>query len=122
MNKIFCVSCGYKIKYNYDKPRFCPKCGESVDGTAKSTAPALVEELDEAVTVEADYDLDKIRRGITSDYNNQALKMGEVVGTAEGDGSTMKRRPSNLPDGDALLKQSIQDCQKVSRAQDIDER
>lgn len=121
MNKIFCVSCGYKIEYNYDKPSFCPKCGEPVDGV--SSRASSVEVVDEQNEITESYDLSKIKRGISVDgYQNQNIKIEDVIGSGSEQDDLLKRKPSNLPDGQDMIKLNESDCAKVIRSKDIDER
>lgn len=37
--KIFCHSCGYKMEYTMDKPKFCQQCGCSLVSTASKPTP-----------------------------------------------------------------------------------
>lgn len=31
MNKVFCVSCGFKLFYEVNKPKFCSNCGLNIN-------------------------------------------------------------------------------------------
>ncbi len=47
MNKLFCVSCGHKILNEVKKPKFCPQCGQSLDGLSKASTEQDVDEQPE---------------------------------------------------------------------------
>ena len=50
MNKVFCVSCGFKILYEINKPKFCSSCGEPIGSVSSSAKVEEVEEKPEDVT------------------------------------------------------------------------
>ena len=37
MNKVFCVSCGFKILYEVSKPKFCSSCGKGVGSISSAS-------------------------------------------------------------------------------------
>ena len=44
MNKIFCVSCGSKLLYEVNKPKFCSSCGNNINSLNASTETRESEE------------------------------------------------------------------------------
>ncbi len=123
MNKIFCVSCGFKNVYEVTKPKFCASCGSSVDGVVKTASRvSRVDQEDEDVSIDiASIDLEKLKKGISAELPNQKLKIEDVIGTADPNEKKFTRKPSSLPDGKAIFQQNIKDVAPATRFKDIDE-
>lgn len=119
MNKIFCVSCGFKNIYEATKPRFCAKCGSAIDGV-KIVAQASDDQEDEIGISLSKIDFAKLRKSISVELPRKE-KIEDVIGTAEANERPLKRRTSDLPDGMALFKQNEKDCAPVKASKDIDE-
>jgi|TARA_R100001480_G_scaffold153746_1_gene157383 hypothetical protein len=120
MNKLFCVSCGHKILYEVKKPKFCPECGQSLDGLSKASTEQDVDEQPEL-----DVDLDKLKRDIVVESSNQKTTVEQIWGSVTAAEAGMERdsfsRPASKdPDGKELLDQTIKDCSS-SRMRDVDE-
>jgi len=116
MNKVFCVSCGFKILYEVTKPKFCSGCGESVGGTSSA------KKEDVEVGSELDIDIEKLKKDIVVEKSDGATTLKSLWSTANAPSSDNigSRRPSNDPEGQALLDQTIKDCSS-SRTKDINE-
>lgn len=56
MSQAFCTECGYKMVFEYSKPKFCSNCGTptSVVGASSVKKPTL----QKRVSVDEDYDED----------------------------------------------------------------
>ena len=121
MNKVFCVSCGFKILYELKKPKFCSNCGESIAGGV-STASEKVE-IEESVDL--DVDLNKLKKDIVVESSKSAsVNLGEIWASAKQGGvssDNYKRPESKDPEGKELLNKTIQDCSS-SRMRDVDEQ
>ena len=120
MNKLFCVSCGFKILYEVTKPKFCSSCGQSVASISTSSQKQEPEEESEL-----SIDLNKLKRGIVAEVSNQKTNLGQLWSSVTSSEANMprsdyKRPASKDPDGQALLDKTIQDCAS-SRMRDIDE-
>jgi len=124
MNKLFCVSCGFKILYEVTKPKFCSSCGEpigSISSSAKAEEQGEVEE-----TSMASIDLDKLKRGISVEANSSKQNLKDIWGgvteqeAQAGGMGRMERAPSKDPEGQALLDQIMNECAS-SRMKDVDE-
>jgi len=127
MNKVFCVSCGFKNVYEVTKPKFCASCGTPVaGGVAPTPAPAVKAEVEVEYEEESSLgsiDLRKLRQDIVAEANTQKTTLTELWKSATPDdvnAPPMKRRAANLPDGDALLRQSQADCGSARGATEID--
>jgi len=117
MNKVFCVSCGFKILYEVTKPKFCSGCGESVGGTSS----AKKEESEEVSDL--DIDIEKLKKDIVVEKSDGATTLKSLWSTANAPTSSdniESRPPSNDPEGQALLDKTIEDCSS-SRTKDINE-
>jgi len=119
MNKVFCVSCGFKILYEVTKPKFCSTCGESVEGI--SSASKKEGEGGEAGS-ELEIDMDKLKKDISieGDSEKTTLKSLWSASSSPRAGGSFSRPPSNDPEGQTLLDKTVKDCSS-SRTKDIDE-
>jgi len=120
MNKVFCVSCGFKILYELKKPKFCSNCGENIAGGV-STASKKAEEEE---TVDLDVDLNKLKRDIVVESSkSSSVSLKQIWGSASQggvDSDNYKRPDSKDPTGKELLDKTMQDCAS-SRMRDVDE-
>jgi len=125
MNKVFCSSCGYKNVYEVNKPKFCADCGTKIGMIAADPAPAkkeVVAEIEYEEEVSRSFDLRRMKNDIIAESNTNKLTITDLWKSAtpeDADMPPMQRRASNLPDGEAILKQSQADCAS-SRVQEID--
>ena len=120
MNKLFCVSCGFKILYEVAKPKFCSSCGQSI-ATLSTSSKKQEPEEERNLSI----DLNKLKRGIIAEVSNQKTNLGQIWNSVtNSEASSSKERyqrpPSKDPEGQALLDKTIQDCSS-SRMTDIDE-
>ena len=119
MNKMFCVSCGFKILYEVSKPKFCSSCGHNLAGITKAT---VAEEPEEESSV-GFIDINKLKRGISVDYSSSKTTLKDIIAnsTAADANPDYESRPASTnAEGDALIKQIQQECAS-SRMKDIDE-
>ena len=123
MNKVFCSSCGHKNVYEVTKSKFCTACGSPIGSTtpepARKEAVAGIEQEEEGST---SFDLRKMKNDIVSEANTQQTTLTDLWKSAtpeDANKSKVSRPASNLPDGDAIIKQNQTDCAS-SRVQDID--
>jgi hypothetical protein len=123
MNKVFCSSCGHKNVYEVAKPKFCAACGTPIGLAAPAPArKEAVAEIEYEEESGRSFDLGKMKNDIVAELNTQSTTLTDLWKSAtpeDANRSRMSRRASNLPDGDALIKQSQADCAS-SRIQDID--
>jgi ribosomal protein L37E len=123
MNKVFCVSCGFKNSYEVAKPKFCANCGTPISGGVRPKELAQEEVKDEPeVSSLASLDLRKLRRDIVAEANTQKTTLTDLWKSASESDAVQeeyKRNAPNLPEGDALLKQTQADCAS-SRPTEID--
>ena len=121
MNKLFCVSCGSKILYEVNKPKFCSSCGEPIGSVSTSSKkPELEEES------ELNVDLNKLKKDITVESYSDKTTVEQIWGSVTSAEANMKRekfsRPASQdPDGKQLLDQTIKDCSS-SQMRDVDEQ
>ena len=119
MNKMFCVSCGFKILYEVSKPKFCSSCGHNLAGITKAT---VVEEPEEESSIDS-IDINKLKRDISVDYSSTKTTLKDIIAnsTAADANPEYESRPASTnAEGDALIKQIQQECAS-SRMRDIDE-
>ena len=119
MNKIFCVSCGFKILYEVAKPKFCSSCGNSLGSISSSARKEEEEEVSDL-----DIDLSKLKRDIVVENDKRKTKIEDIWGSvtsseASGPQENFSRPESRDPDGQELLDKTIRDCSS-SRIRDID--
>ncbi len=115
MNKVFCVSCGFKILYEVTKPKFCSSCGEGVGGTSSAKKERVEAES------ELDIDIEKLKGDISIEGSSAKTTLDDLWSSpAPLSTSDERRPPSNDPEGQALLDQTIKDCSS-SRTKDINE-
>jgi hypothetical protein len=123
MNKVFCSSCGHKNVYEVTKPKFCSACGSSIGAAAPAPArKEAVAEIDYEEENSRSFDLKKMKRDIVAEASSQNTTLTDLwkSATPEDANRTRTSRPAaNLPEGEAMIKQSQADCAS-SRIQDID--
>ena len=117
MNKVFCVSCGFKILYEVNKPKFCSNCGEPIG----SISTSKTKEKESAVS-QGQYDIDKLKRDVVIEKSSGRVDVKDLWANANGPigDSVEGRSASKDPEGKALLDQTLKDCSS-SRMRDIDE-
>ena len=121
MNKIFCVSCGFKILYEVKKPKFCSSCGTNVNSLNASTE---TRESDEPESDLPKVDINKLKSSVSVEYNNQKTTLGDMWKSVTPDEASAPvdriSRPAHKgPDGQELLDQTLKEC-APARRQDID--
>ena len=121
MNKIFCVSCGFKILYEVKKPKFCSSCGTNVNSLNASTE---TRESDEPESDLSKVDINKLKSSVSVEYNNQKTTLGDMWKSVTPDEASAPvdriSRPAHKgPDGQELLDQTLKEC-APARRQDID--
>jgi len=121
MNKLFCVSCGFKILYEVTKPKFCSSCGEAIGSVSVASKKQEEEE-----SSELNVDLNKLKRDIVVESSNQKTTVEQIWGSVTSAEASAERdnfsRPSSQdPDGKELLDKTMQDCAS-SRMRDVDEQ
>jgi|TARA_R110002020_G_scaffold33403_1_gene101743 hypothetical protein len=114
MNKLFCVSCGFKILYEVTKPKFCSSCGESV--TSISSGKTKEEKDDSSV----DINIEKLKQDVVIEKSTGGLDVKNLWANASGPSNVEPRSESPDPQGKDLLDKTIQDCSS-SRMRDINE-
>jgi|TARA_R110000744_G_scaffold27059_1_gene66236 hypothetical protein len=119
MNKIFCVSCGFKILYEVTKPKFCCNCGQGA-GSISSAAKK------EGIEVETDFDinLSELKKGIVIESDKSKTSVEDIWGSVTSSEATTPRgsfgrAESKDPSGKELLDKTVKDCSS-SRMKDID--
>jgi hypothetical protein len=120
MNKVFCVSCGFKILYETSKPKFCSSCGEGVGGTVTASKKEEIEQGDSL-----DLDIEKLKKGISIEKSKRATSLKEIWSSvtpqeAANPPDDMQRPSHRGPEGKELLDQTLKDCSS-SRMRDVDE-
>ena len=123
MNKVFCVSCGFKILYELKKPKFCSNCGEAVGGVSSSSTKEK-EQVEEVSDL--DVDLNKLKRGIVVEGKTKTSNLQELWSSVSPEEASsglekFKRPPSKDPSGQEIIDQTMRDCAS-SRMRDIDEQ
>jgi len=113
MNKLFCVSCGFKILYEVAKPKFCSSCGESVSsissGKTKEEEP------------EAKININKLKADVIIEKSSGGVDVKDLWSSASAPAADMEGRGASPdPEGQDLLDQTIKDCSS-SRMKDINE-
>ena len=119
MNKMFCVSCGFKILYEVSKPKFCSSCGHNFAGVSKAK---VAEEPEEESSIDS-IDVEKLKRNISVDYNSTKTTLKDIIASssaADANPEYESRPASTNAEGDELLKQIRQECAS-SRMKDVDE-
>ena len=123
MNKLFCVSCGFKILYEISKPKFCSSCGK---GLGTVTAKAQEEEESGEQGSSLDVDIEKLKKDILVEGNSKKTTCQDIWGAVtqaeaqQGLQSRESRPASKDAEGQALLDQIVKDCSS-SRMKDVDE-
>jgi len=117
MNKMFCVSCGFKVHYEVSKPKFCSSCGHNFVGVSKSKTKESVE--GEALT--EDIDVERLKKDISIEYDSKKTTVKDLLSTSPNDKPEYNPRPaSNSAEGEEIIKQIREEC-ATSRSRDVDE-
>ena len=121
MNKVFCSSCGHKNVYEVTKPKFCADCGASIGMPSQASVKKVTTEVEHEVEQPRRLDLNRLKNDIVAEVgDNQGTTLTDLWKSATPDSANRFDRPTpNLPDGEAMIKQSQADCSS-SRGQDID--
>jgi len=123
MNKVFCSSCGHKNVYEVTKPKFCSSCGATIGSAAPAPArKEAVAEIEYEEESPRSFDLNKLKGDIVAEASSQNTTLTDLWKSATPEDANRSRssRPApNLPNGEAMIKQSQADCAS-SRIQDID--
>jgi len=121
MNKVFCSSCGHKNVYEVTKPKFCADCGAPIGSPSIASTKKVVAEIDYEEEQPREFDLSRLKNDIVAEVgDNQGTTLTDLWKSATPDSANRFDRPApNLPDGEAMIKQSQADCSS-SRVQDID--
>lgn len=132
MNKVFCVSCGYKNVYEVTKPKFCASCGTPVNGvpakTLQTKAAVVVDDIDEEIEEYEEpsirsLDIRRLRRDIVAEANTSKITLTDLWKSATPEDArnvgAFSRPAPNLPEGEALLKQTRAECAS-SKVTEID--
>ena len=121
MNKVFCSSCGHKNVYEVTKPKFCADCGAPIGLPSQASVKKVEEEVEYEVEQPRRLDLSRLKNDIVAEVgDNQGITLTDLWKSATPDSANRFDRPSsNLPNGEAMIKQSQADCAS-SRVQDID--
>jgi|TARA_R110000744_G_scaffold309374_1_gene417277 hypothetical protein len=119
MNKVFCVSCGFKILYEINKPKFCSSCGTNVNSLKASIKTEGEEEV-----VPLEVDINKLKTSVSVDYGSNKSTLQDLWGSVSSDEAKAEREKFSRaghkgPDGQALLDQTLKDC-APSRQKDVD--
>ena len=120
MNKIFCVSCGFKILYEISKPKFCCNCGQG----AESLSSSLKKEEGQETESDFDINLSELKKSIIIESSKDKTSIEDIWGSVTSSEATtprgnFSRSESKDPNGEELLKKTVQDCSS-SRMKDID--
>lgn len=121
MNKVFCSSCGHKNVYEVTKPKFCADCGAPIGLPSQTSVKKVETEIDYKEEQPREFDLRRLKNDIVAEVGDkQGTTLTDLWKSATPDSANRFDRPSpNLPDGEAMIKQSQADCAS-SRGQDID--
>jgi hypothetical protein len=135
MNKIFCVSCGFKIFYEVNAPKFCSNCGQSANAniapkkitpTIRRQAVASFSDDDDEYVEDSSFDiesidLNRLKRDISVETYANKVTFKDIIASATNTPEDSYQRPaSNLPDGEELLQLSQRECGS-SRMTEINE-
>ena len=124
MNKVFCVSCGFKILYEISKPKFCSNCG---DGLSLGSSAPTKEEEEVVGNNSLGVDIEKLKKGISVEGSSKKTTCQDIWGgitqeeAREGLPERSNRPASKDPEGQALLDQIVKECSS-SRMRDVDEQ
>jgi hypothetical protein len=123
MNKVFCSSCGHKNVYEVTKPKFCAACGTQIGLAAATPAKKeVVADIEYEEEGARSFDLRRLKNDIVAEANTNGITLTDLWKSAtpeDASGGKFNRPASNLPDGEAMIKQSQADCAS-SRVQNID--
>jgi hypothetical protein len=129
MNKVFCVSCGFKNPYEITKPKFCASCGTPVAGVpakvSQAKAPVVVEEESEEYeeSIMGNIDIRRLRRDIVAESNSSKITLTDLWKSASPEDArsigNFSRPAANLPQGEEILKRNRADCAS-SRVIEVD--
>ena len=121
MNKIFCVSCGSKLLYEVNKPKFCSSCGNNINSLNASTETRESEEPESELPK---VDINKLKSSVSVEYNSHKTTLGDMWKSVTPDEANappdrLSRPAHKGPDGQARLDQPLKEC-APARRQDID--
>ena len=120
MNKMFCVSCGFKIHYEVSKPKFCSSCGHNFAGISKSK---VTEEGSEEESSIEDIDVSKLKKDISVEYDSNRTTLKDLISTSTATSSDPEyttRPATESAEGEDIINQVQQEC-APSRSRNLDE-
>ena len=125
MNKVFCVSCGFKLFYEVNKPKFCSNCGLNINTLKASVKEESKSEGEfDLPPANIDVDVEQLKKSVAVEYDKEKQTLGSMWGSittdeASAPPSKFARPKFQGPKGQELLDQTIKDCGS-SRSQDLD--
>ena len=124
MNKVFCVTCGFKILYELKKPKFCSSCGTNINTLQAATVKQESQSEADFDLPAANVDVEQLKKSVAVEYTKGKQTLGDMWGSVTTDEagappSRFARPKFEGPKGQQLLDQTRKDCAS-SRSQDID--
>ena len=110
MSQAFCTECGYKMVFEYSKPKFCSNCGTPTSVVGASSVKQPVKQRQ--VSVDDDYDedgtdidevpvIDKLQFEIEKSVSSSVSSLGSFFGEHT-EQSRRSRRSQNKNIGDFI--------------------
>jgi len=93
MNSQFCMQCGSKVEYTLKIPNFCPSCGNAFNESAKASAPAPADAIEEPVSTEETLpNISQLEYSIGG--SPKALTFGDLAVQAQSSSGPYTKAPS----------------------------
>lgn len=116
MNKIYCVSCGFKLAYELSAPKFCSSCGKNPYGIETTQENPAEVECDSEVSASR---LQKLKSDIQVEEYGGYTKLDELWSSPTPREEHGPRKGFSGPSGKELLDQTVKEC-GTSRTTDVD--
>tara|TARA_R110001632_G_scaffold122720_1_gene235414 strand:+ start:791 stop:1144 length:354 start_codon:yes stop_codon:yes gene_type:complete len=116
MNKIYCVSCGFKLAYELSAPKFCSSCGKNPYGIETTQESSTEVEHDSEISASR---LRKLKLDIQVEEYGGHTKLDELWSNPAPREEHEQRRGFSGPSGKELLDQTVKEC-GTSRITDVD--
>lgn len=122
MNSAYCIHCTTKLYFGSNKPKFCSSCGKDLDAPPQSQSEGTKE-------VESNKEVPPYRKNFKPEVEikiNTArhITLADLIKSTPEDPSLLeapeKRPPSNLPDGEDILRLTQSECSPTQAPKDID--
>lgn len=120
MNSLFCSNCGTKLFFSGKRPDKCSGCGKGFAETTAAVQPRT--QPITPTTTEGDYVPNITRAQIDVEINTvKPMSLKDHWVSSMPDEEALIRDAPELPEGEAFLQQTLEECKPTQKSTDVGE-